>query len=271
YIAVRRVRFIGEARERIREDYLRILRFFRFHAAYGHGAPDPAGLHAAIAERAGLSRLSRERVRMEWMKLLAAAGVVDAVRVMADAGFVGLLLGNVPLVDSLSRLVAIEAQRGIAADPVRRLAALCVVVTEDAERLREQLRLSNAEHERLAAMAQGWWRVGRDLSGRAMRALLFELGPQAFADRVMLAWARDGADPEDPDWNAALGLPARWAAPRFPVRSADLVARGVPAGPALGAALAEAQSAWIAADFPDDPASFERIAAAAASRHRGRG
>src|SRR3954451_62544 len=101
-IGARRVRFIGDPGRRIAEDYLRILRFFRFHAAYGEGAPDAAGLAACVAERAGLDALSRERVRMEMLKLLPAAHVVPTLVVMTETGLLGTVLGGVPLLASLS-------------------------------------------------------------------------------------------------------------------------------------------------------------------------
>src|SRR5215467_13409433 len=107
-LTARRVRFIGDPAQRIAEDYLRILRFFRFHAAYAHGAPDPAGLHACIVARNGLRSLSRERVRAELMKLLVAPFAVPTLAVMAEAGFAPLLLGGVPLLASFANMIKVE-------------------------------------------------------------------------------------------------------------------------------------------------------------------
>src|ERR1700691_1954549 len=150
-IAARRVRFIGDAEKRIAEDYLRILRFFRFHAWYGEGAPDAAGLHACIRARAGLEMLSRERVRMELLKLLHAPHATPMLAVMAETGILGAVLGGVPLLASFENVVKAEAAMGFSADAVRRLGALAVTVKEDGERLGQRLRLSNAEAERLVA------------------------------------------------------------------------------------------------------------------------
>jgi poly(A) polymerase len=158
-LEARRVRFIGDPAMRIAEDYLRILRFFRFHAAYGEGEPDAAGVAGYIAGRRGLEQLSRERARMELLKLLVAKGVVPALIVMADAGLLGSILGGVPLTAGVARIAEIEAALDLAPDPIRRLAALNVLIVEDAERLWQRLRLANAEHEWLASMADGWWRV----------------------------------------------------------------------------------------------------------------
>ena len=165
-LAAHRVRFIGDPATRIAEDYLRILRFFRFHASYGEGAPDPAGLAAGIRARERIASLSRERVRMELMKLLIAPRAGPTLAVMTEAGILGPVLGGVPLVGSFTRMEAIEAASGLAPDACRRLGALAVFIVEDAERLAERLRLSNAETERLASMAQAWWQ----LSGRGRRA-----------------------------------------------------------------------------------------------------
>ena len=157
-IAARRVRFIGEPAKRIAEDYLRILRFFRFHAWYGAGALDAAGLHACIVARSGLETLSRERVRMELLKLLLAPHATPMLAIMAETGILGTVLGGVPLLASFENMAKVEAAAGLEADAVRRLGALGVTVSEDAERLAQRLRLANAETERLAALDR-WWRI----------------------------------------------------------------------------------------------------------------
>jgi poly(A) polymerase len=258
-IAARRVRFIGEPQQRIAEDYLRILRFFRFHAYFAEGEPDSTGLHACIAARDGLDTLSRERVRMELLKLFVAQRAAPTLAIMAESGLLGPVLGGVPYVANFAKLSEIETALSSASDPVRRLGALGVMVREDAERLSERLRLSNAESERLAAL-DGWWLVSPSLQEQAAHALLYHLGPQSFADRVLHAWAHADAAVADDQWRALLNLPQRWIAPGFPLKSADFTRRGMAAGPALGAAMRAAKEAWIAADFPADKATIEAIA-----------
>ena len=256
----RQVRFIGDATTRIREDYLRILRFFRFHACYGEGAPDAAGLTAVIVERAGLERLSRERVRMELMKLLLAPRAVAAIAVMAESGLIGMVLGGVPYLASLAGMAQREAALGLAPNWTRRLGALGAWIVEDAERLAERLRLSNVERETLGAMASEWWRVS---PGMDARALLYRLGPDHFTARALLAWSRADAGADEAAWRALATLPQRWTAPAFPLRAADFLARGLEKGPALGAALGRAEEAWIAAGFPMDRRALDAIADAA--------
>jgi poly(A) polymerase len=267
-IAARRVRFIGDAATRIAEDYLRILRFFRFHAAYGEGAPDPEGVAACIDGRAGLGQLSRERVRTEVFKLLVARHAVAALAVMTETGLLEQVLGGVPLLASFANMIKLEAALALAPDAVRRLAALNVSIVEDAERLRERLRLANAEYERLASMAADWWHISRQLGERAGRVLLYRLGPERFADRVLLAWTRSPEGAADQPWRLLATLPARWSAPVFPLRAADFIARGVPKGPRLGAVLAAAEEAWIAAGFPADAAATAAIADAQVAKTR---
>lgn len=257
-LAARRVRFIGDANARIAEDYLRILRFFRFHAAYGAGDPDADGLRACIAGRAGLAQLSRERVRAELLKLLVARGAAPVLTAMREAGILVTVLGGVPLVADAAAMVEAEATFGLAPDPVRRLGALAVLVPEDADRLRQRLRLANAEHARLASMADGFRRIvpGDESAGRA---LLYRLGPERFADRVLLAFARASRTSGE-EWRSLLALPSRWSAPAFPLKAADLMARGLTKGPALGAALRAAEDAWIAGDFPMAEADLAALA-----------
>ena len=259
----RRVRFIGDAAKRIAEDYLRILRFFRFHAAYGQGAPDAEGLAACIAGRAGLEHLSRERVRMELIKLLVARHATPAMAVMAEAGLLITVLGGVPDLASFSNMAKVEAAMGFAPDPIRRLGALGVRIVEDAVRLWQRLRLANAEHDRLATMAGAWWRVA-PCNDKNARALLYGLGAERFADRTLLAWTRSPAPATDPAWHSLATLPQRWTAPTFPLKAGDFLKRGLAKGPALGVALRAAEEAWIAADFPADPAAIASIADTAA-------
>jgi poly(A) polymerase len=259
-IAARRVRFIGDPSKRIAEDYLRILRFFRFHAWYGSGAPDAAGLHACIAARGGLETLSRERVRMELLKLLLAPQATPALAIMAEAGLLGAVLGGVPLLASYENTVKTEAAIGTDGNTVRRLGALGVLVKEDAERLTERLRLSNAEAERLKAL-DDWWNVTPAAGGRA---LLYHLGPESFTDCVLVAWSRSRAGAADHAWHELATLPQRWTAPVFPLKATNLMSRGLAAGPALGAALRLAERFWIDTDFPEDRAALDAIADRAA-------
>ena len=261
----RRVRFIGDPNRRIEEDYLSILRFFRFHAAYAGGHPDAAGLAACIAGRDGLDQLSRERVRMEMMKLLVAPRATPTLAVMSECGLLLRVLGGVPYLAAFENVAKVEAAIATAPDPVQRLAALGVMVAEDAERLWQKLRLTNDEYKRLASMAEGWRRISPVLSEQAQRTLLYRVGPEAFTDHALLGWARSQASAHDAAWKDLATLPRRWSAPVFPLKAADFIKRGVAKGPALGEVLRAAEAAWIAAGFPDEQVALGKIADAAAS------
>ena len=264
-IAGRRVRFIGEPRARIEEDYLRILRFFRFHAAFGTGEIDRAGYLACILARAGLSTLSAERMRMEMLKLLVAVGAVDAVIAMADGGLLQMILGGVTYSGTFAAMIEAERVLGLKADPVRRLAALAVALPEDARRLTTRLRLSNNESKALDSMGHRWWRL-RGMDEAHARRRLYRLGEERYRDRLLLAWARAGGRSDSAPWIELARLPERFTPPKFPLRAADFIARGVPEGPQLGHVLRLAEDAWLAADFPLEPAVLAAIADQAVGR-----
>ncbi len=255
-LKARRVRFIGSACERIREDYLRILRFFRFHARYAEGAPDPDGLLASVRQREGLVSLSRERVRAELLKLLVARRAAETIAEMAQAGLLAPLIGGAYRLARLDRLTRLDAR---APDALLRLAALSQFVSEDAERLRSRLRLSNAEAERLEKIGDMIPALSPDGDEAAARRLLYREGAETYRDRVRLAWADAGKEPGDWRWAMLLTLPDRWKAPPLPFSAADLFDRGVPPGPRIGRALRAAERAWIAADFPDGATAVAQV------------
>ena len=261
-LAEGRVRFIGEADTRIREDYLRILRLFRFHAAYGVGDIDAEGLAAATRHRDALARLSRERIRAELLKLLEAAGAAPVLARMVDAGIAEVVLGGPGRPDRVARMAAFDATCGEPPDALLRLAALAIVAAPDVLRLREMLRLSNGEQARLAAAVEARRSLADtppDTAG--LRKLLFRAGAQGAADGVRLAAAM--AEPDAAGWPDALAFVRSEAPPRLPLGGADIMARGVRPGRTVGAVLKRLQAAWIRAGFPKDPVSLGALLDAA--------
>jgi poly(A) polymerase len=265
-LAGRRIRFIGDARARIREDYLRILRFFRFTAEYGEGAPDAAGLAACVAEREGLAILSGERVRQELVRLLAARRGPELVVALQGYGLATYVLPIAPRPGLLRGLAEIEAALSLAPDPMLRLGALGVEMPEDAERLRERLRLSNEEHAVLARTATDASMPGTEMSEAGARALLYREGEAAYRQRVLIAWARSGEPPDNAVWHARFALAERWRPPRLPVGGTDVMALGVPAGPRVGELLRALEAWWIAGDFAADEAALRAKLAEFANR-----
>jgi tRNA nucleotidyltransferase/poly(A) polymerase len=266
-IEARRVRFIGDPARRIKEDFLRILRFFRIHAAYGQGEPDRDAVDACIAARDGLASLSAERLRMEMLKLVVAKGAADALVEMDDGGLLGAITAGVSYHGPFANMVEMERMLGFAADGIRRLGALTVATPEDAKRLSVRLRLSNAETKRLDSMGHRWWRM-REMDEEVARRRIYRLGPDRYTERVMLAWARAGQDFAAPRWRELATLTRRWSAPTFPLKAADFIARGLKEGPALGHVLTLAEDAWLAANFPLDAKSVAAIADQTLERFR---
>jgi poly(A) polymerase len=200
---------------------------------------------------------------MEMLKLIGGPHPAPTLAVMAECGILGMVLGGAPYLASFENVVKAEAALGIEPDATRRLGALGVWVLEDAERLSERLRLSNAEVERLLKL-EYWWRVNPAGGVHAARTLLYLLGPGSFVDRVLVGWSRSDAGATDQAWRELATLPQRWTAPRFPLRATDFISRGVPKAPAMGVALRIAEQAWIDADFPSDAAAIDAIADRAA-------
>ncbi|MFC0219276.1 CCA tRNA nucleotidyltransferase [Pseudochelatococcus lubricantis] len=249
-IEARRVRFIGDATTRIREDFLRILRFFRFSAEYGAAVLDADGFAACIRERAGLFRLSRERVRAELLRILVARRAAAVVTTLSDAGLLSMMTGGVAELGRFARVC------GQSEDATLRLLALSVSVAEDADRLRERLRLSNDEHERLskaAALIAHLHGRREALDTRTLRRLVVLHGVAAVADALAIV---DG-EPRPCVEEAARALLASFAkgeeaVPRFPLTGKHVAAAGVPPGPRMGQVLERAKALWLAADCPAD-------------------
>ena len=235
-----RIVFVGEPEGRIREDYLRILRFYRFHAWYGRGAPDAAAVAACAALAEGVGQLSAERVSKELLKLLAAPDPRPAVRLMDQAG----VLGRV--VPEPTDLALFEAMTDLSGDPVLRLSALLPADPVRAAEVARRLRLSNAQRDRLVEAVSG--EATTALTDPQARAALYRDGRQAFEDRVMRAWAAGG------DAECARGLLALardWSRPVMPVGGRDLARLGLKPGPETGRVLKVFEAGWIADDFPD--------------------
>jgi poly(A) polymerase len=253
-----RIVFVGDAETRLREDHLRNLRFFRFFAWYGRGAPDPAALAACTALAAGVETLSAERVSAELLKLLAAPDPREAVRLMDRAG---VLRRVVPYDLNLERF---EALVGIDADPELRLSALLPDDDAAVVQAAARLRLSNAQRERLlAALLPETPAVALDLDPRALRAAIYRLGALTVKDRLARAWAEAPARAEAA--RSLIAYAADWRAPKFPLGGAEALAAGAPRGREVGRLLREVEAWWVEQDFPEAGA-MERLRALAGER-----
>ncbi len=245
-LAARRVRFVGDASTRIKEDYLRILRLFRFHAWYGSGDIDADALAAASAEKAGLKTLSGERVQKELLRLLEAKDPVPVLRTMEAAGILREILPDDVRLDRLQYLAGIGE-----ADGVLRLAAM-LSDNFDANEVAGALRLSNFDRERLADAAVRDARIDAGLSPEGARRLLYRLGKNRFRDSVLLNWATSGAGSNDARLRVLLALADGWRKPEFPLSGKDAMAAGIEEGPKIGVLLRDIEQYWIDSDFTPD-------------------
>jgi len=257
-----RVRFIGDADARIREDYLRILRFFRFNAWYAKGDYDDAGLKACAANKDGLRQLSGERVQKEILKLIGARDPMPAIRAMAAAGILVEVLPEAAQFERFAKLCEIESHQLFTSDPVLRLGALLSGQVADVNALADRLKLSNEVRERLLAIHTDKTRLVSYLSIREVRQALYWMGVQVFKDRVMLHWAVDPKANNAVQWRALLAIADSWTRPEFPLTGEEVMAAGVPQGPMVGRIMREVEEWWVDVDFIDDQLSIvERLKA----------
>jgi poly(A) polymerase len=234
-LAAGRVRFIGDAGQRIDEDHLRILRWFRFLARFGGGVPDAETLAVVSGRAAKLRALSRERVADEMLRILALPDPAATLALMHDAGVMAHIIPEVGegAAARVAALTSAEAVAGMDADPVRRMIALLPPDAGIADTVVARLKLSNRIRKRVAAALGG----GAQDDARAMA---YRLGREGAIDRLLLAG--------EPHRVAAL---VGWTVPQLPVSGGDLIALGVSQGPEVARQLRALTDVWIAAGFPD--------------------
>jgi poly(A) polymerase len=251
-LAAGRVRFIGDPLGRIAEDHLRILRFFRFQARFGHGAPDAAALAACAARANDLMALSRERIADELLKLLALPEPAPTLSLMIGHGILKPVLPEIEDAGRLAALAAAERAAGIAADPIRRFAALLPVDPEIAASVAGRLRLSKRQANRLVSAAR--------TALAAPAPLAYRIGAAEAVDRLLL----HGAPAAD------LAALTGWQKPRLPVSGGDLIAMGLSPGPIVAATMQAVETDWLEAGFPADKATVRAMARARVDQALGR-
>ncbi len=246
------VRFVGDPEQRIREDYLRILRLFRFHAWYGKGPLDAEALYACDRQKAGLAKLSGERIAREMLKLLEAENPVPVLIAMGEIGILSEIVPGASDIMRLRRLASLDEAMGFAPDGILRLAALlpseqAVLVTQV---IAARWKLSNTQRDRLIAAATAVKDIAHFSDPKAARRRLYHLGPERYRDVLRLTIADEPR--EGVLWRAVLAQAEHLTVPRFPLSGADVLARGLPAGPVVGKVLQTVERWWIENDFPDD-------------------
>lgn len=245
-ILYRRVKFIGDAKTRIQEDYLRILRFFRFSADYGEGKLDPDGLAAIIELKEGLQTLSAERLKNELLKVLLARKTVPILTTMTHIGIFDLILQLPTNVDAVAGLL----HRDPGADALLRLAAFCMHKPDDALILKSLLKLSNAETDRLTNIGTALMRLSataRPIATSTIRKMAFRLGRRTLTEALVIDAARRNSSIDPALLSAAGSAPVM-----SPFTGSMLLKRGVPQGRKIGEIIERAEESWMAADFPSD-------------------
>jgi poly(A) polymerase len=238
----RHIRFIGDPLQRIAEDHLRILRFFRFHARFGSGEPDTAALDACTRRANDLMALSRERIADELLKLLAVANPAPTVAIMLQHGILRPVLPEIApeRLENLTAIIASERAAGIEADALRRLTSLLPPDPAVAEVVTSRLRLSNKARKRVGCAAV------TELCS-SVRALAYRVGTDCAIDRLLLAGR-----------TADAASASVWKAPRLPISGGKLIARGLPEGPIVARTLRQIEDQWVERGFPTG-AAFEDI------------
>lgn len=249
-IETRKFRFVGVAADRVQEDYLRILRFFRFLAHYGGQEKiDAASLKACREHRAGLKKLSAERVWSEVKKLLTARNPVRATRIMLTNEILDTLLPEASNVDGLDAIVRLEAREGIKADPLLRLMAMSAREPLQMILLTKRLKMSKAETLRLRNWAEDDAQLSTDMPERDRLAAIYRSGKQTILDRARLRAAGEADPIISSRWMVLADLAMGWQPPEFPVTGKDLAKAGVPKGPGMGKALKALEALWIRSGF----------------------
>jgi poly(A) polymerase len=265
-LAAGRVRFIGAAAERVAEDYLRILRFFRFHAGYASGAPDEEALAACRAAAARIDDLSGERIWLELSRILLIDPPGTVFQMMEKAGVLGRLIPIARKIDRLTALAALEGMIELDADPIRRLAALIEPTRREASQVAARLRLGRIDTDRLDSLTANRGQCSPDMSEAVLRRSLYRVRTRHFRDLLLLDWSeaivrdRAAAMRTADGWKKILDYAQAWEQPELPVSGEDVMGFGVPEGPAVGEMLEAIEEWWLERAFkPDREACLDRL------------
>jgi poly(A) polymerase len=243
-----RVRFVGDATTRIQEDFLRLLRYYRFFAHYGRPPSDSDARAACRALAPNVERLSGERIRAELFKLLAAPDPGPVLDMMRDDGVLRHVIQVEGNIERVARLVAVEAKMNLA-DPARRLFALLSLESDELRAAARRLRLSNAERDFLLQLKENAGRLRVDVATARLRHAIYRLGAPLSRELALLGWADDG---DEAGWRAILDVIDAWTSIALPVSGADVLTLGVEPGAMVGAHLRRVEEWWIDGDFKAD-------------------
>jgi poly(A) polymerase len=238
-----RVRFIGNATHRIQEDYLRILRYFRFFARFGVGDPDQMSLNACVEHALLLNNLSGERIQKEFFLLLSTPAPYATIKLMSDNGVLEVILGTSPALGQFSTMLSLPYQT----DAIQGLACLLGGKADVSEKLAVRLRVSNKTKSRLLDMCNDFLKKG--MTDLQKKAVLYRVGKQEFLDQAVIYCAKNG---DIAEMQSFVELTETWQIPVFPVTGSDLRTQGVASGPEMGKLLKTMEQKWISSGFSLD-------------------
>ncbi len=249
-IETRRFRFVGDADQRVREDYLRILRYFRFLARYGgQNKVDAEALRACRENRAGLKTLSAERIWSELKKTLSAPDPRRAFRIMQTNDILEVTLPEASNVEGLELLWKLEQSEELTHDPMLRLMAMAARDELATAGLCRRLKMSNAEKGRLLSWAGDATPMSADMSESEQKVAIYKAGQTVARDRALIRAAGADDPSKQKGWMALAHLTDTWELPEFPLTGKDLMKTGMPSGPAIGRALQALEALWIRSGF----------------------
>ena len=250
------IRFIGDPVQRIQEDYLRILRFFRFSATHGNGKLDTPALDACLSERQGIAALSLERIGHEMRKWLTAKYAFETIETISSTDLIDLILGVTVNYSAFQALK--NAEKNIKSEPsfIRSLAALSLPHHNAAKKLQSSLKLSNRDYDALQAIHSNIqkYTINDETSELQFKQIIYKTGAPAFSDWLLLSAS------ERPELiKMGIALAQNWPIPKNPFSGEYFIKRGLIAGPQLGNILKQAEKAWIEHGFTTNPDVLDRI------------
>ena len=261
------VRFIGRPDERIKEDYLRILRYFRFLALFGDISPDAEVMKTISANLDKLSVVSKERQWNELKSILTLTAPNNAISAMSEIGLLDDYFNGIGINDAFVNLIEIESKISFSIDPILRLSTLIENSLDKANTIIKKLPLSKSESTDLLKLCTLNKKVVSYMSMKEVRYLLYLLGRDGFQKQILVTWAKDANNKNEVNWRSLYEVAQSWEKPSFALTAKDVINMGISQGPMVGDILKEVEDWWAENDFIDDKFSLiERLKAIVQSK-----
>ena len=261
------VRFIGNPDERIKEDYLRILRYFRFLALFGDISPDAEVMKTIKANLDKLSVVSKERQWNELKSILSLNAPNNAISAMSEIGLLDVYFDGTSINDAFVNLIEIESRISLSIDPILRLSTLIENSLDKANTIIKKLPLSKSDSTDLLKLSTLNKKIVSYMSMKEVRYLLYLLGRDGFQKQILVNWAKDANNKNEVNWRSLYEVAQSWEKPSFALTAKDVINMGISQGPMVGDILKEVEDWWAENDFIDDKFSLiERLKAIVQSK-----